>query len=123
MLSCKMNNKGFTLIEVIVAIGLLSTGIVFVLQSIAFSARSAGLSNDMAKAVLLAQDKLQEIEIKEKQKVIVPGAVKDAKDIFDWEYTIKDSDTFKGLCPVTFTATWQRHGKQEMLEFETYAKR
>ena len=60
-LNYKPQDKAFSLLELIVAVAILSVGITVVLQAISSSAAATGLSNDIINAVFLAKDKIQEL--------------------------------------------------------------
>ncbi|MBF0485092.1 MAG: prepilin-type N-terminal cleavage/methylation domain-containing protein, partial [Candidatus Omnitrophica bacterium] len=118
-LNCKIKNNGFTLIEVIIAVGILSAGVVVVLQAISFSGQMSGFSNDTVQAVLLAEDKLQDLEISEKKKSLVPGSVKDKNDKFEWVTTVRNNGNAWGLYDIVFGASWLSHGQKREVGFET----
>lgn len=123
-LNCSLRNNAFSLLESIIAVAILSAGIVVILQAVAFSARLAGLSNDFVKAVFLAEDKIQELEFKEKQGFIdsEPAQAKDKKDKFEWGYSlVLDPDL--NLYRLDFAVNWQRASRQEALKLTTYLRR
>lgn len=62
-----IGKKALSLIELLVAITILSVGIVTALQALSISSRVAGLSFKMTKEILLTEDKMQEEEFKEKR--------------------------------------------------------
>jgi len=114
-------NKAFSLLELIIAVAILSIGVIVVLQAISFSARATGVSCDMINAVFLAQDKLQELELRENQGFLREENAKDTLDKFTWEYSItadRDLDLFK----VAMDLNWQRANRQENLNINTYLR-
>jgi general secretion pathway protein I len=56
----KGGHKGFTLIEVLVAMMILSIAVVIIMQLFSSSLRSARLADDYSRAVLLARQKTEE---------------------------------------------------------------
>ena len=123
-LSLRLKNKAFSLLELIITVAILSTGIVVVLETFSYSARMTGLSGDIINAVFLAEDKLQELGYKEKRRLIEkePPQVKDKKDKFEWEYNIsldQDLDLYR----LDFDISWQRANRQEDLQLNTYLKK
>ena len=123
-LNSRLKNKAFSLLELIITVAILSTGIVVVLQTFSYSARMTGLSGDIINAVFLAEDKLQELGYKERRRLIEkePPQVKDKKDKFEWGYNItldQDLDLYR----LDFDVSWQRANRQEDLQLNTYLKK
>ena len=68
------SNKGFTLVEVLLAVSILSIGIVGVLRGYATSINALGIAQESANAVCLLKEKMLEIEqIALEQKGIETG--------------------------------------------------
>jgi len=61
MSRCKHNDNGFTLIEVLVAIVILTVGLLGMASLTGAIIRGNKLSNDLATATTLAQDKMEDI--------------------------------------------------------------
>ncbi len=120
-LNCKLKNKAFSLLELIISVAILSAGIVVILQALAFSARVTGLSCDLVNAVFLAEDKMQELEFNAKQNPISEENVKDKKDKFAWEYSISsDLDYPNLLYKLNLEVSWERLNRKEALNLSTY---
>jgi len=60
--------RGFTLLEVLVALAILSLAVVAVIQSFAQSLRLLKLSGDHQRAMLLADQKVREVLVPEEQR-------------------------------------------------------
>jgi len=123
VLRFKLNNKAFSLLELIITIAILSAGITVMLQAISFSSRTTGLSNDIIRTVFLAEDKLQELEFKEKQGLISqePALKVGISDKFHWKNDlIFDPDL--NLYKLNFTINWQRGNRNEEINSKTYLK-
>ncbi len=116
-----MSLTGFSLLELIMVVAILSIGIIAVLQALSFSARVTGLSCDIIKAVFLTQDKIQELELKEKQNLIKEESIKDTKDKFSLGYTL-NLDPDLNLYKLNFCISWQRANRQESLNINTYLR-
>lgn len=116
-------SRGFSLVEVIIAVAILSVGITSVLQAFSFCARSSGLSCDIIKATFLAEDKLQELEFKEKQGKISsePVQVKDTYDKFSWQYNLALNAELN-LYTLGLNITWTRANREEELVLNTYLR-
>lgn len=118
---CKAGNKAFSLVELIIAVAVLSIGIVALLEALSFTARLAGLSSDIVNAVFLAEDKMQELEFKESQHLLEsePQEAMGEKDKFKWEY-MNNLDADLGLYKLDFNINWQRRDRQEKISLNTY---
>lgn len=122
-LNCRPRVRAFSLLELIIAIVILSSGITVVLQAISFSSRITGLSCEMIKAVLLAEDKMQELDFKEKQGWLnqEPQKLEGKNGKFVWEYTlILDEDL--NLYKLDFGLSWKRQRREEGLNLKTYLR-
>ncbi len=119
-------NKGFSLLELIIAVGILAAGIVVVLQAFSFSARITGLSGDIVNAVFLAEDKIQELEFNLSQKSIdldkelTKTGVENDK--FNWEYQLLDLKPDLNLYKLNFQISWERLNRNETLSLNTYLR-
>lgn len=101
--------RGFTLIEVVIALGILAISLVVLLQAQAASLANAATSRDMTVAVLLARSKMIDIEQKLFHDGFVVGEVTDEGDFKEegheeikWKYKLTeielDLSTLSGLC-------------------------
>lgn len=118
-LSCsRLNNSAFSLLELIIGVAILSIGIVVILQAFSFSARIAGLSCDIIDAVFLAEDKIQELEFKERQNLIINEIVRDKKGKFEWGYEV-NLDSGVNLHRLSLDIGWQKLNRKEELKFNT----
>ena len=72
-----MNRRGFTLLEVLIASAIFAFSIIVLVQSRSASLRNAYDSQDMFKALQLAQSKMVEMELKYQSRLDKDGGVKD----------------------------------------------
>lgn len=123
MLNYNLKNSAFSLLELMITVAILSIGIVVVLQAFSYASRMTGLSCDIINAVFLAEDKVQELEFKEKQGLInkEPAEVKDKKDKFSWGYALSLEPDLN-LYKLNFDITWQRANREEGLDLNTYLR-
>lgn len=120
-LRSSMNNKGFSLLEVIIAVGILSAGIVVVLQAFSFSIHITGLSCDIIDAVCLAEDKLQELEFKvERQKITDLFKEGTEKNKFTWNWVIEPYPDSNLLNKLNLNIAWHRLKREEGINVNTY---
>lgn len=122
-----MKNNAFSLVEVIISVGILAVGIVSVLQALAFSSRVAGLSNDMVEAAFLADDKIQKLEfLAEMGQPINNELLNEENGKFQWSYTAAlDNDLAAGLNlqKLTSKISWQRINRKETITCNTYLRK
>ncbi len=120
----RLNNRAFSLLELIIAVGVLSLGITVVLQALSYSGRVAGISGDMINAVFLGEDIMQDLEFKEKNNLInkEPAMVQDKLDKFTWQYTLEQDKDLTLLYRLGLDITWQRANRQESLSLNSYLR-
>lgn len=115
--------KGFSLVELLVAVAVLSIGIITVLETLSFSGRVAGISSDITDALFLAEDKLQELEFKEGRELIQqePPETGGKREKFNWQQRIIPTPDL-GLYRLNFRIFWQRLNRQEEFSIDTYLR-
>ena len=120
----KANNKGFSLLELIISIAILSVGIVAVMEAIVFSTGAAGLSCDVVSAVFLAGDKLQELEYKETKSMISnePEESEGEQGKFSWKRTL-NLDAESGLYALNMELKWRMKSRQEIFNVQSYLRK
>jgi len=123
MLFAIKKNKAVSLLELLITIAILAIGITVILQAISFSARVTGLANDMQRAVYLATDKLQELEFKESQGLIIkePPQVEGVEGKFNWKYGLA-LDTNLNLFKLNLAIDWKRMSRKEEISINTYLR-
>jgi hypothetical protein len=117
------NKKSLSLFESLLAVAILSITAIASLQAISFSARLSGLSQDLVKAVFISEDKLQELEFKEKMGFLnnEPASFQGKDDKFSWKYNLNFDQELK-LYRLDFSVFWNRLKRQESLDISTYLK-
>ena len=116
---------GFTLLEVLITVAILSTAIIFIFRSYTASLSSSKFSQDITLACYLVEDKLWEIEqdYKNNPNPVTSGVEtieKQNKD-FDCGYEILDT-VIVGLKELKLTVSWKENIRENKytLEFLTY---
>jgi general secretion pathway protein I len=85
-----MKNKGFTLLEVLVAIAILGIGLTLVIQLLAGGLRLGRASEEYTKAMNYARIKMEEIAVKPTLK---EGSEEgEFDDIYRWQMVVKKVD-------------------------------
>jgi len=118
--------KGFTFIEVMLTVVILSIGIIGVIRAYIFSLDALGVSQVYIDAVSLAQDKMIEV----KQVEIENGGLAQGKsegafqgryDGFNWELEVGASD-IKGLNTVKVTVFKQKANPSRKFTLVSYVE-
>ncbi|HLD83067.1 MAG TPA: hypothetical protein VI976_03875 [Candidatus Omnitrophota bacterium] len=112
--SNKFKARAFSLIEVLITTGILTTAIVFIFRGLTTVLNSAKLSQEMALACFLAEDKLWQIETEEKALPNAPltgsGREKLQDREFNWSYQITEKDLSgfnKKIRQLELKVSWQ----------------
>lgn len=124
-LSCNQSRiRAFSLLELLIAVAILSTGIIAVMQAFSYSARITGLSCDIVNAVFLGQDLLQELEFKERKGLLQQGPAEAGgkKEKFEWGYSL-NLDQDLNLYRLDLDIKWRRINRQEEINSVTYLKK
>jgi len=123
-----MRNKGFSLLELIIAIGVLAIGLVGVLQIFPVGLRTSYRSGMLTKAAFLAQNKIEELKVAGLEAVTasppeIPLSGRDGD--FEWKTTIEGInleglESTDDIKKVIVTISWQERNKTKSEEFITY---
>ncbi|MBP7216458.1 MAG: prepilin-type N-terminal cleavage/methylation domain-containing protein [Candidatus Omnitrophica bacterium] len=122
MLKYKISSAAFSLLEVLVAIAIFATGTVVVVQSISYSSRSTAITSDMLQASCIAQDVIQELELKQKYNLLsqIPQTLQETKGQFSYGYSLGNADTTTNLTALHFEISWKRVKRQELFIINSY---
>jgi general secretion pathway protein I len=123
-----MNKKGFSLLELIIAIAVLSIGLVAVLQIFPVGLRASQRAGMMTKASFLAQNKLEDVKLAGFDAITeTPPRIPLSGKEGDLEWGIKiDSISLEGvessnnMRKVTVTITWPDRNNIRSKDFITY---
>ena len=119
------SSKAFTLLEVLIALAILSTAIVFIFRSFTFSLSTTKFSQNITLACFLAEDKIWELEQGQMAQVepieSQQGSEKIQGKDFRWAYQTKKLGN-SDLVYLEFIVYWQENlrEKEYSLEFDTY---
>ncbi len=115
----RRSSAGFSLVEMLVAMGIFSIGVVATLQVFAVCLRSTGISRDYTRASLLAQGLMEETLVAEDLTIgeesgelddVFPGAT--------WAREVIETET-AGLYVVRVNVIWSDRGKERIFELTT----
>lgn len=112
--------RGFTLLEVMIAMALLALVLVTVFSHQAVSIDLGNEARLITRATFLAQEKMAELLAGEVRELgSVEGDVEDAGIGFHWRTEIEESSR-EGLVRVVATVTWKERGSTRDVRIVTY---
>lgn len=113
--------RAFSLVELLVAIVILSIGIVTALQALSAASRIAALSSDIVNATFLIENKMQEWQYKEKHRLIAKEPLTAEQNLgkFSWHTAINLSRDLN-LYQLNSNLSWERANRQEKINLNTY---
>ncbi len=121
----KLNNDGFSLLEVIVALAIMAMGFVTVLQLFSGSIRSVSLSEQYLKGTTLAHSKMGELEVNNYSVTEYEGIFPDEKN-YRWQLQVSphtsplnSKENNIQLSEVTLNVLWEEAGKTRDIEINT----
>jgi len=121
----KLNNKGFSLLEVIVALAIMAIGYTTVFHLFSVSIKSVGMSDQYQRAVGLANSKLSEMEMMNYETDSLSGTFENEEN-FQWSLNIEsydsplnDPDENINLSKVTLKVFWKDNQKPRNVELVT----
>jgi len=120
-----LDNKGFSLLEVIVALAIMAIGYMTVFNLFSVSIKSLGVSDQYQRAVDLANSKLSAIEMLNYETDATSGTFENeenfqwALDIQPYESPLNDPDENIELSKVTLKVLWQDNQKSRNVELVT----
>jgi prepilin-type N-terminal cleavage/methylation domain-containing protein len=119
-----LGDRGFSLVETLLAVLILAVGLTLVLRSFGSSLDALGNSADYTRALALVEQKLWDLEAKGS---IAPGThtgqfSEEEHQNFRWE--VKASAPLEmGLCETQVTILWARRGRARAVSVVTYLRR
>ena len=121
----KLDEEGFSLLEVIVALAIMAVGFVTVLQLFAGSIRSVEKSEEYLKGITLANHKLNELELIDFETEEFSGQFEGEED-YGWELNIEPYETPLNklndniqIIKINLQVFWNHFGKQGIVELAT----
>jgi type II secretion system protein I len=117
------DNSGFTLIEIVVTLAILSLGLPVLLQSFSNVANNQRISEDKTTVLYLLRTRMAEIELQGYPDIGTEEGEFGENSRYRWRSEVHgvESDEFEeGLRAVTVTITWLEQGKTESTSMNTY---
>jgi len=132
VLDADMNNKkGFSLLELIIAIAVLAIGLVGVLQIFPIGLRASQRAGMMTKAAILAQNKIEDVKLAGFDEITelppkIPIGGRDGD--FEWAIKIEDLslegvDLKSDMRKLTVTVTWPERNTTRSKDFIAYVSK
>jgi len=117
----RRSQRGFTIIEMVVASILLAVGVTAALYTISLSTHNTAIASEYSVASMLAQQRIAEMEAQPDQISggSQNGSFGDEYSQYSWDQTVETTD-FSTLMRVTLTISWQSGAAPRSIQFVTY---
>jgi len=124
----KSKNKGFTLLEVMLAVAVLSLGLVMVVRSFATSLRAIKISHNFLVANLLLEERIwHKLEEERRTGGIIPdeeqGEFAPPFEDFGYKISFEKQEDLPSLYKSTFEVFWQQRKSEWGTACVTYLRR
>lgn len=121
MLRSRCHSGGFSLVEMVAALIIFSTGVLATMEVFTVCLRSTGTCKNYTRAVLLAQGLVEETLA---EGIVAPGEERgefgESFPNATWTREIMDTET-TGLYEIGVRVVWPAHGNERMFELTTLA--
>ena len=116
------DKKGFTLIEIVVTLAILSLALPTLLRSFAEAAKGQALAENRTTALYLLKFRMAAVEAEGYPDIGEENGEFGENSRFRWHSDVQDVelDEIEGLRLVTVTVTWQERGKERLISTSTY---
>ena len=116
------DRNGFTLIEIIVTLAILSLALPTLLRSFTEAAKGQALAENRTTALYLLKFRLAAIEVEGYPDIGEEDGEFGEDSRFRWHSDVQDveSEEIEGLRLVTVSVTWQERGKERLISTSTY---
>ena len=123
------NQKGFTLIEVLIAMAIFSIGILGLTTLLLSTARSVKIGNAITQATMLARDQIETLERVTDVTTLSSGvetnidAQGNPGGIYNRSWTISNPLGGSKTRQILVIVSWSHHGKNRSVELSTIIKK
>ena len=116
------DKNGFTLIEIVITLAILSLALPTLLRSFTEAAKGQALAENQTTALYLLKFRLAAIEAEGYPDIGEEEGEFGEDSRFRWYSEVQDveSEEIEGLRLVTVTVTWQERGKERLISTSTY---
>ena len=118
----KAGNAGYTLVEILVTLAVLSTALPALMYSFRNAAQGQALSENRTTALYLLKFRMAEIALGGYPDIGEEDGEFGENSRFRWRSKVQDvvSDEIENLRLITVTLTWQERGTEESISMNTY---
>jgi prepilin-type N-terminal cleavage/methylation domain-containing protein len=125
MISATGRNKGFTLIEIMISIAILSLGLILILQGLTQCLNILRISRNNLETSLLIEDKMAEMEIAVNQDTDnfsrdISGDSQSGNIEFKWQIRLNPDTEYENLYEVLATVNWAEGRRRGSSILNTY---
>ena len=116
------DTNGFTLIEIVVTLAILSLALPTLLRSFTEAAKGQALAENRTTALYLLKFRMAEIEAEGYPDIGEEEGEFGEDSRFRWHSDVQDVDSeeIEGLRLVAVTVTWQERGRERLISMSTY---
>lgn len=115
-----MKERGFILLEVMIALGVLSLALVVIFSQQATSIDQGNEARIVTKATFLAQERMTALITQERLPIgEEEGEVQDSIPPFQWKAMVEESET-EGMKRVSVIVLWKEGDRERDVRFVTY---
>ena len=117
-----MRENGFTLVEILVTLTVLSIALPVLMYSFRNAAHGQALSENQTTAIYLLKFRMAEIELGGYPDIGEDDGEFGDNSRFRWQSSVQDvtSDEIENLRRITVTIIWQEQGKEKSISMNTY---
>ena len=119
MMNIKSNSKGFTLLEIVISLGILLVGILAILALFPVGFDSASRSADLTKATIFAQDQMEDLKRIGYPATAVGTPVAFSDPRFNYTVQVSTAGLPNNCQQVTLGVSWDYKGKTHNENFVT----
>lgn len=113
--------RGFTMVEIVVAIALLGVGITAAVACIGSASQASARAEEFTAVQLLAREKLAELELKGAAEGEDHGDFGDNRPGYAWQTSVTSADV-SGLSRVRLRLLWGDPARPRSVDYVTYVR-
>ncbi len=116
------DGEGFTLVEILVTLAILSTVLPALLQVISANVRNQALSDNRTTALYLIKHRMAEIEMEGYPEVGEASGEFGDNSRYQWHSVIQEieSEEIAAITRIQVTVSWQHRGKERSISMHTF---